>query len=88
MDQNPIDAFKDFLDSDPRADPPRVLDKDTVICSNLEQVQKMYEGNNVINKGIRPQNQQEKDAVKEEEIKTFRVPNDVLTEFETIDESN
>lgn len=71
----------------PEMDPPRVLDNETVICSNIEQVSKLYEGKNVM-KGIRPASESEITNQKEEEILTFRIPKDTLGDFETMDESN
>jgi hypothetical protein len=86
MEKNPIEEFKSFINaSNPSVTPPRQV-QDAVICSNLEQVQSMYEKQNIINKGLKPSNPE--DNKKEEEIVSFKVPSDILEEFEEIDEAN
>ena len=40
MEKNPEEEFKKFLEgSQPSVEPPRYVDKDVVICSNIDQVQ-------------------------------------------------
>ena len=68
------------------------MDRDVVICRDLNDVKSMFENQNIM-KGIKPVDMQQKEKEDEEDqdaknVKIFKIPENMFEEFQEVDQRN